>query len=40
MYKYAEWEMENKDSEEAKKLLKTNYAYEFSARTLYDETEI
>ena len=28
------------DAKEAKKLLKTNIAYEYSARTLYDEAEI
>jgi glutamyl-tRNA(Gln) amidotransferase subunit D len=31
---------QTKDSEEAKKLLKTNCAYEFSARILYDEVQI
>ncbi|MEJ2243266.1 MAG: Glu-tRNA(Gln) amidotransferase subunit GatD [Candidatus Bathyarchaeota archaeon] len=31
---------QTKDSEEAKRLLKTNLAYEYSARTLYDEAEI
>ena len=31
---------QTQDVEEAKKLLKTNLAYEYSARTLYDEAEI
>jgi glutamyl-tRNA(Gln) amidotransferase subunit D len=31
---------QTKDSEETKKLLKTNMAYEYSARTLYDEAQI